>query len=171
MLELRSPTLSDELAFRAAVAEFKLHDPEWHFAFHFTEATDFSAYVERVRNQTKGKDLGDFVSNTYLIAVVGNKVVGRVSLRHELNAFLSKKGGHIGYGVVPSERRRGYAKEILRQTLPIAKELGLTRVLLTCDDDNIASARTIERNGGILEGIVSDESESPAVFRRYWINL
>jgi predicted acetyltransferase len=79
-----------------------------------------------------------------------NEVVGRVSIRHELDANLSKVGGHIGYGVTPSHRKKGYATLILSETLRYIKKnlLHLTEVLLTCDDDNLGSIKTIEKNGG-----------------------
>lgn len=170
LLELRQPIVSDEHAFRAAVAEFRCYDPDWTFAFHFDEKTDFAKYVQKVKDWSEGKDLGEFVPNTFLVAVVGSKIVGRVSLRHELNDFLLREGGHIGYGVVPSERRKGYAKEMLRQTLPIARKLGLAKVLLTCDDNNEGSARTIEAHGGILENKILDSGMTFAK-RRYWIDL
>ncbi len=99
LLELRQIIVSDERAFRAAVADFKCYDPDWTFAFHFDEKTDFAKYVQKVKDWSEGKDLGEFVPNTFLVAVVGSKIVGRVSLRHELNDFLLREGGHIGYGV------------------------------------------------------------------------
>lgn len=104
------------------------------------------------------------------MAVVTGKIVGRVSLRHELNDFLLREGGHIGYGVVPSERRKGYAKEILRQTLELASRLGIKRVLLTCDDNNEGSSRTIEAHAGKLENKILEPGMSVAK-RRYWIDL
>jgi predicted acetyltransferase len=78
-------------------------------------------------------------------------------------------GGHIGYAVVPEFRRRGYATEILRLSVKIAREkFGLGRILVTCDDDNIGSIRTIEKNGGILENVISGpDLDKPK--RRYWI--
>src|SRR6185503_15708940 len=99
----------------------------------------------------------------------GSRIVGRVSIRHELNEFLMRIGGHIGYTVVPEFRRRGYATEMLRQSLAISRQrFGLTRVLVTCDDDNVGSIRTIEKNGGVLENIVTGpDLDTPK--RRYWI--
>jgi predicted acetyltransferase len=170
MLELRKLVSSDEHAFRAAVVEFKTHNPAWPFAFQFDDQTDFVSYVQKVGNWALGKDLGEFVPNSFLVAVVAGKIVGRVSLRHELNEFLLREGGHIGYGVVPSERRKGYAKEILRQSLQLARGLGIKRVLLTCDDNNEGSSRTIEAHGGKLENKIL----SPGMTiekRRYWIEF
>jgi predicted acetyltransferase len=81
---------------------------------------------------------------------------------------LADRGGHIGYGIRPSERKKGYATEILRQALDIMKDLNINKVLITCDKENIGSAKTIIKNGGILESEgVSDES----VFQRYWIDM
>jgi predicted acetyltransferase len=104
-----------------------------------------------------------------LLAEVDHTVVGRTSVRHQLNDLLLAIGGHIGYAVLPGHRRRGYATEILRQSLLIAHTYDIARVLLTCDDDNVPSARTIERCGGVLENIVANPDGGPPK-RRYWIS-
>lgn len=98
-----------------------------------------------------------------------DRILGSISVRHELNDFLRAIGGHIGYGVRPSARRQGVATAALRLALEQAKTLGLQRVLVTCADANIGSARTIERCGGILEDV--RETPSHGTIRRYWINL
>ena len=80
-------------------------------------------------------------------------------------------GGHIGYGVRPAWRRRGYATEILRQSLVILRSYGVEHVLVTCDDANLGSAAVIEACGGVLERIVpGEESDDGVPFRRYWID-
>ena len=104
-----------------------------------------------------------------LCADVNGEIVGRVSIRFQLNKELERFGGHIGFGVLPAYRQRGYATEILRQGLVIARGEGLTRVLIICDDDNLASARTIEKCGGVLEAVVTDEDDVTKI-RRYWID-
>jgi len=101
-------------------------------------------------------------------AAGGATVLGAISLRHELNDFLLNTGGHIGYGVRPSARRRGIATWALGEVLAAARELDLDRVLLTCADENVASARTIERHGGVLEDV---RDTSLGRTRRYWIAL
>ena len=85
---------------------------------------------------------------TFLLAEVAQTVVGRVSVRHHLNDELIVEGGHIGYCVLAPYRRRGYATEMLRQGLVVARAAGVDRVLITCNQDNVASARVIARCGG-----------------------
>jgi predicted acetyltransferase len=95
--------------------------------------------------------------------------MGRISIRHELNDFLRAFGGHIGYDTVPSFRGRGIATEMLRQALPVARALGLTEVLITCDDTNAASIRVIEKNGGSLRETKVHDPSKP-LKRYYWIS-
>jgi predicted acetyltransferase len=92
-----------------------------------------------------------YVPATELWWVDGNGFLGRVAVRHRLTPRLLEIGGHIGYDVRPSARRRGHATEMLRQALGVARELGIERALITCDIDNVGSRTVIERNGGILE--------------------
>ncbi|MEZ5097877.1 MAG: GNAT family N-acetyltransferase [Nocardioides sp.] len=91
-------------------------------------------------------------------------LVGFLAIRHALNDFLREEGGHIGYSVRPSRRREGHATLALALALAEARALGIERALVTCDTDNVASARTIERNGGVLEDVRHGK-------RRYWIDL
>jgi predicted acetyltransferase len=109
------------------------------------------------------------VPSTVLFAYVGTRIVGRVSIWHTLNQSLERVGGHVGYVVVPEFRRRGFATRILGQAIHIARDkLGIPRVLLTCDDDNIGSIRTIEKSGGVLQDVITGPGfEKPK--RRYWI--
>jgi predicted acetyltransferase len=91
------------------------------------------------------------------------EMVGFAAVRHTLGTeFLRTVGGHIGYSIRPSYRRVGHATAALGLAIDRARELGLERVLVTCDDDNIGSARTIEKQGGVLEGLLDGK-------RRYWI--
>ena len=87
-------------------------------------------------------------------------------IRHELIDFLRLFGGHIGYGIGPSERRHGYAKIQLALALPIARSIGIKKVLITCNDTNTGSAKTIESAGGVLENKVLEEG---ILTRRYWV--
>ncbi len=109
-----------------------------------------------------------FVKDTTYWAVKGDEVVGRISLRHELNEFLAKIGGHIGYIVAPSHRQQGIAIEMLRLVLatPLAKDIG--KLLLTCDEGNTASEKTIVKNGGIFESLIS-AGPGKGNKKRFWI--
>ena len=97
-----------------------------------------------------------------------DRILGAISLRHTLNDYLRGVGGHIGYGVRPSERRKGYADLMLKKVLVLAKERGMKEVLITCNQGNIGSEKVIKRNGGILENVIEDGDEMVA---RYWIRL
>ena len=98
------------------------------------------------------------------------KLVGMLQVRHYFNDYLEKYAGHIGYSVRPSERRKGYAKRMLREGLDFCRTIGLQRVLITCIDDNEASRRTILSNGGVYESTVL-EPEKNRKLQRYWIDL
>ncbi|MBQ4166062.1 MAG: GNAT family N-acetyltransferase [Oscillospiraceae bacterium] len=106
----------------------------------------------------------------FFIRESDNKLVGMIQIRHYLNDFLEKFGGHIGYSVRPSERRKGYAKEMLKMALPCCKEIGLEKVLITCIDGNIGSEKTILANGGIYESTVHEPNENENL-KRFWIAL
>ncbi|HEY9292410.1 MAG TPA: GNAT family N-acetyltransferase [Microlunatus sp.] len=98
-------------------------------------------------------------------------VVGFIALRHRLNDFLADVGGHIGYSVRPSRRRQGIASTALRLTLDRARQIGLERVLITCDDSNVGSFRTIEGCGGVLQDVRDRPEHGYGLVRRYWIEL
>lgn len=104
------------------------------------------------------------VPSDYWWITDGPDVVGFLAIRHRLNDFLLEEGGHIGYSVRPSRRRQGHASRALGLALVRARELGLDRALVTCDEDNVGSARTIESQGGVLEDVRHGK-------RRYWITL
>ena len=167
-LVLRRPRASEEAEFLRAHRATSPSVP--YFLHGYEEGMPFRQYLALLAERQRGENLpANHVPATFLFAFVGGRIVGRVSIRHALTAYLEQVGGHIGYVVVPEYRRRGHATEILRQALQIARDrLGLPRVLVTCDDDNIGSIKTIEKNGGVLETIVSDPGGGIPK-RRYWI--
>jgi predicted acetyltransferase len=127
----------------------------------------FAAWVDRLNAAEKvGSD--GWVPCTFRWIAEGDRYLGAIALRHELNDFLLEAGGHIGYGIRPSERRRGLASWALAGILPAARALGLTRVLVTCNVANTASARVIERHGGVLEDV---RDTGLGTLKRYWIAL
>ena len=99
-----------------------------------------------------------------------SRLVGMIQVRHRLNDFLEKYAGHIGYSVRPSERRRGYAKEMLKMALPFCREIGLDKVMITCNDGNTGSEKTILANGGVYEYTIHEPSENVDL-KRFWITL
>jgi predicted acetyltransferase len=169
-LALRLPQENEEQEFLRA---HRATTPEVPSFLHFyQEGMPFARYLELLEQCARGEHLPPgHVPSTFLFAFDGSRIVGRVTIRHALNDFLLRLGGHIGYVVVPEFRRRGHATAMLRQSLQIAnRELGLDRVLVTCDDDNVGSIRTIEKNGGVLENVViGPDLLKPK--RRYWIDV
>lgn len=165
-LRLRPLRAADEAQARAAHAELA---PEgFHFLLDDLGGDSWESYLERL-DRARGWDgvAPGRVPATLLVAEVEGEIVGRVSIRHELNDMLLQLGGHIGYGVRPQHRRHGYATEMLRQSLIVTRALGIDPVLVTCDEGNAASSTVIERCGGVLENIV-DVPGAPSK-RRYWI--
>ncbi len=166
-LRLRPFQSDDETAALRAHALLKLDD--FRFLLGWSDGDDWTEYLTMLSRNRQGLDLGENrVRAVLLAAQVDGVLVGRASIRFELNEWLALRGGHIGYCALPEFRHRGYATEILRQALAVARSEGVERVLVVCDDDNVASAATIERCGGVLERVV-EASDVDAAFRRYWI--
>jgi len=166
-LRLRPLRIDDEREALAAHAE--LERDSFAFLLGWEPGSDWPEYVRVMAERRHGRCLsGRLVPASFLVADLGGALVGRVSIRHELNDFLLNEGGHVGYAVRPGWRRRGYASEILRQSLTIARAEGVERVLVTCDEGNAASIAVIERAGGTLQDV--REGEDGLLKRRYWID-
>ena len=146
--------------------EFVLNNEIIHGAANMT-ALSIPEWVKFVEN-TKYKETvtPGFVTAHTFFALDNDKIVGIINARHELNDYLLNLGGHIGYSVRKSERRKGYAKKMLNYTSKFLFSLGLEKILITCDKNNVASKRTIESCGGILENEVIEENRTTL---RYWI--
>lgn len=127
-------------------------------------------YIARVKLfSNKDTVPKDFVSSSTFLAINdNNKLVGIINIRHELNEGLLKVGGNIGYGVRKSERKKGYATEMLKLGIEECKALNIKKALVTCNVENIGSAKTIMNNGGVLENEIENGTE---VFKRFWIKV
>lgn len=129
---------------------------------------DFDYYLENLEHkEPKEGKVPDSVF--FLLDEERNILLGAVNIRHYLNDYLLKYAGHIGDGIRPSERRKGYATEMIRLALLECKKLGIYKVLMVCDKDNVGSRKSIVSNGGVLEDEFVDEKGK--VNQRYWIKL
>lgn len=131
---------------------------------------DFDYYLASL--EAKGSPDGDESvpdSTFFLLDDERNIFLGAVNIRHCLNDYLMKYGGHIGDGIRPSERRKGYATKMIGLALDECRKLGIKRVLMVCDKENIGSAKSIINNGGVLENEFADKDGT--IEQRYWIDL
>ena len=167
---LREIQIGDEV--EALRANEELEADDFHFLLMYEPGMNWSEFIRIHEDFRNGLVPEGKVAASFLFAVDNDEIVGRVSIRHSLNDFLFNYGGHIGYAVRPQFRKKGYATEILRQALEYCRGLGLEKVLVTCNDSNEPSAKTIEKCGGKLENKVIEQIESgERLVRRYWIDL
>jgi uncharacterized protein len=151
---LRPLSISDEKQARQAQRE--LAQDAFDFLLDLKRGEPWPVYLGRLEKLRLGVDVPQgWVPATFLIAEVDGQVVGRVSIRHHLNPYLADVAGHIGIGVRPDFRRRGYAKAILRQSLTVAAATGLARLLVTCDADNVGAIGATVDCGGVLEDVAA----------------
>lgn len=131
----------------------------------------FDDFLKRMREREtdKVREKGLVPATLYFLVDEKNKICGALDIRHELNEYLEKFGGHIGYGIAPSERKKGYGKIQLKLGLEKAKKIGLKKVLITCDDNNVSSARTIEACGGIYNDTLADAEANR--IKRYFVEV
>lgn len=176
MPELVTPTTAVHASFVAAMNEFaaegrgsiaddtmvgrdiRERSPGWN------DPEAFARYVDGVvaDSSPDGSRPAGYVPATTLWWLEGNVYLARIAIRHELTPWLLEQGGHIGYDVRPSARRRGHATAMLRAALPVAAGLGIRSALVTCDVDNVGSRRVIEACGAVFEDRRADKL-------RYWL--
>lgn len=154
MRTLITPSLQYEDSYRSYIDE--LADEE-RYPFTLDLNSDhFPALVDLLRRYSEGTSVPDgLVANTTFWLVEGEEIIGVSNLRHHLTERLMRLGGHIGFGVRPSARGKGVAKELLRQTIIEADRRGLSELIVICLEENEASSRVIVANGGLLESVYS----------------
>lgn len=169
-MRLVKPSIHFEKSHRSFIEEMVARNEElipWVLA---EVGDDFESYVSWLERNSEGVGLpsGFVASTTFWLVDGAEEIVAVSNLRHELTASLLDYGGHIGFGVRPSARRHGYATEVLKQTVAQARKLGIGDVLVTCDRENMGSAKAIMSNGGELwdERYMKQHS---CTLQRYWI--
>ena len=183
-MELVQPSAEYKDSFIEAVKEFQTdedytHRNKWYRALSIADlAKEFHAFVEKQRDLMRSGNVESElpsarVPQTEYWLIEDKKYIGRISIRHQLNEQLSYIGGHVGFDIRPSERGKGYGNLIFELAFPKAKELGLQRVLLTCDERNVASRKIIEKFGGVFENSVPNHEKGFEGHdaRRYWIDI
>lgn len=164
---LRDLEIEDETQVVRAHALLAVED--FPFLFDFSPGDDFAAYVARVDAFNAGGQFSEGgVTGLFHVAEHEGLIVGRLSVRFELNDYLREYGGHIGYCVLPEFRRRGFATQMLREGLELLHQAGTDDALVTCDEDNAGSRAVIERAGGVYERSVSGDGPVPK--RHYWFH-
>jgi len=170
-VQLVLPSTEYKQSYIKAVREYQAENLVNYRNLNISELEDnFEKYVDDIKNEAKGIGLPDgYVPHTVYWLVDGEGYIGRLDIRHELNEFLNKFGGHIGYDIRPTRRKLGFGKLILKLALEKAKELGIKEAVLTCNLDNMGSRKIIEDSGGKFIEFTIDPSGVEK--RRYIINL
>lgn len=146
------------------------HINPWFFQTKCETLENFADFVQMLDNYEKANVDKQYASqSSYFVVDENDRLIGGASIRHYLTVDGYNYGGHIGYGVRPSERKKGYGTEILKLALEEAKRLKIYKVLLVCLETNMGSNKVIQKCGGILESQVKDSDDS--IINRYWIDI
>jgi predicted acetyltransferase len=169
-MELVDPFNIDEREFKDFIDEFEAAGEDLVPYSLNQKGLDFEAYVASLNDESLGKGLSEgwVPASTYFLLDDEGRICGAVNIRHRLTENLRIEGGHVGYGIRPSARNRGYGTKILELALGIVREMGIKQVLVTCDRGNASSARVIQKNGGQLD---SEIEKGDRVVQRYWIEV
>ncbi|MCM3712001.1 GNAT family N-acetyltransferase [Sporosarcina luteola] len=135
-------------------------------SFHLQADIPYEVYLEEMAAKEAGLD-NRMLNTNYFLIDDNERIVGMVNIRHGLNDSLRQIGGHIGYGIRPAERRKGYATYLLSEALKKTDQLGIRSVLVTCNEDNVGSAAVIIKNGGVEDESFTEPHGN--VVRRFWI--
>lgn len=172
-LELIKPTKElEKEAFEYKQEHIENGESELHGSALFDKIDIYDDWLKLLKANSKEKtvDPNWVVSSTFFVVRKSDqKIIGMIDIRHTLNDFLRKYGGHIGYGIRPSERRKGYALQVLKMGLEYARQIGLTKVMLACYSENLASRKTIEKCNGSFENEFLYTNGK--IVQIYWISL
>lgn len=171
MYRLIRPEVKHEEDAISYINELKFYKSAIHgtgFLDKYLESGSYGDWLSEIRLLENNSDDDKVPCSTYFLVDEFDNIIGMTNIRHTLNDKLFFHGGHIGYSIRPLERGKGYGKVILSLALLKCRELGLDKVLITAEDNNVPSYKTIEALGGVLENKVNDKGK---VFRRYFINL
>jgi predicted acetyltransferase len=168
-MKLCSPAIDYRKAFLDMALDNRRSGEDRYQIENIEEPDVFESYIAMMLDHSQGRNLKPGrVPNSTFWMMDNNIIYGVSRFRHFLNEYLLAEAGHIGYDVPPSQRRKGYGTYLLKLTLEKAASIGLERVLVTCDSDNIGSQRIILNNGGILENEVEHDGN---IVCRYWIDI
>ena len=168
-LRLEFPALKHKEQWYKIISEFEITNEEIFPMSLKNDCTDYDKFlritIDFHKNANVPKELVS--ASTYFLMGDTDKILGAINIRHSLNEYLRKVGGHIGYGIAPSERKNGYGTKMLTLALEKCKELNIKSVLVTCNRNNVGSEKVILNNGGELENMVI--RDDGALIKRYWI--
>ncbi|MBL7715466.1 MAG: GNAT family N-acetyltransferase [Bdellovibrionales bacterium] len=170
-MEIRLLNEGDEKVFFQGMKAWEGDDLTW-YTFAWKPGMSFQQMLKILDDEKAGRNLQPGrVAHTMFYGFVDDEIIGRLSIRHELNDYLFHRGGNVGYSVAPKFRGKGYATQMMKHALEYCRdELKLQKILVTCNDTNIASWKVIEKAGGVLEKKFVDDTDG-ALVRRYWFQL
>lgn len=162
----------NEKYFKSYNEAFKEYQENNVQTYYFDDLSEVDI-VKQCYNSRKGINLKPgYVPQTTYWLIDKDEFIGEITIRHYLTESLLRYGGHIGYGIRFSKWNKGYGTKMLALALKKAKNMGINKVLITCDEDNYGSAKIIENNGGVLENVVENTIDGKKIkTKRYWIEL
>ncbi len=170
-LFLTKPSITYELSYKEMMEEWEKTGETpvpWVLKLEYQNFEKLVKYLTDLETGINLKE-GQVKCSTYWLTNDEGKILGACNIRHELNEGLLKSGGHVGYGIRPSERKNGYGTIILKLSIEKLKEMGIKKILVTCNHDNVGSEMVILNNGGAMDSIVVDEDG--VLVKRFWIEV